>query len=341
MKEVIESFKRIWMVFKIRNREFYRDKGALGWVFLFPILIIIAFGYMFNLGEQGQFKVGHYSINTPPEVRLIEWVKYSDKEEALNKLRNQQVEMVVDTSQKPFQYWVAKDNPKSFLAEKLWLAEFSQLNPDAPTKNEIIGRKTKYIDWLFPGLVTMNVMWMALWGVGWVVVRQRRIGVLKRFKASPMRPHEYLLGQMLSRLVVLLVSGFILFAGSHLIYPFQTIGSYFDILIMYVAGIFALSSIGLIIAARLSSEEFANGLLNLLTYPMMFLSEIWFTLEGSSEWVKTIAKLSPLWHMTSGIRRIMNEGHTLSDMTGSFLTLIGIAIVFTTIGSFMFRWTKD
>jgi ABC-2 type transport system permease protein len=110
---------------------------------------------------------------------------------------------------------------------------------------------------------------------------------------------------------------------------------------MYILGVFALSSIGLIIASRITSEEFASGLINLLTYPMMFLSEIWFTLEGSGDWVKSAAKFSPLWHMTNGMRQIMNEGKTLTDLYSSVIILILISFIFTVIGLLSFRWTRD
>lgn len=336
------SLTRLLAVLNIRNKEFYRDKGALGWVFLFPILIIVSFGYLFNIGEQGAYKVGYFSGLNAPKIEMIQWIHYETKEKALTKLNNQQLDLVVDLEAQPLKFWKAEASPKSSVAAALFENYFSKLkgmNNDDPVMEKIEGRKVKYIDWLFPGLITMNVLWMALWGVGWVVVRQRKIGVLKRFKASPLTPVEYLLAQIVSRLFILVTSGVILFAGSHLIYPFQTLGSYFDILIFYVLGCFALGSIGLIIAARMTSEEFANGLLNLFTYPMMFLSEIWFSLEGSAAWVKSLAWCSPLWHMTYAIRQIMNEGQGMADLYQHALFLVIFSLVFTFVGSFLFRWT--
>ena len=301
---------------------------------------------MFSLEDKGVYKVGYLnsireSESNPPKIKMLEWIEYSSLDESLKKLKGQQLDMLVDFSTNPFQFWISQSSPKSAVAEKIFLSHYMQTGPDTPIKKEVQGRNIKYIDWLFPGLLTMNVMWMALWGVGWVVVRQRKLGILKRFKASPIRAHEYLIAQVLSRVIVLGLSGVMLFAGSHLIYPFQTMGSYFDIFVIYMVGCLSLSSIGLVIAARMTSEEFANGLLNLLTYPMMFLSEIWFSLEGSSEWVKTAAQFSPLYHMTDGIRKIMNEGKTLSELSWELTVLVVIFIVFTVSGSLMFRWNKD
>jgi ABC-2 type transport system permease protein len=332
------SFKRVWATFHVRNKEFWRDKGAVGWTFLFPILVVLAFGYMFNLDGEGTYKAGYFGTK-PTDHQLIQWIKYEDKSEALKKLKGQLVDLVVDVNQTPPRYYVAKDSIKSDVAKTVWLAQFS---PEAPAVEEQVqGRKLRYIDWLFPGLLTVNVLWMALWGVGWVIVRQRKIGVLKRFKASPLTPLEYLLAQMLSRLVILIVTGVIVFSGSLMIYPFQVEGSYGAILVMYILGCLALSSMGLIVAARFTSEEFANGILNLFMYPMMFLGEVWFSLEGSPAWVYLIAKGNPLWHMTEGIRKIMNEGATLLELAPSLIILALISVVFTTIGSLTFKWTKD
>ena len=333
--------KRILAIFNIRNKEFYRDRGALAWVFLFPVMMIVAFGYMFDPDEQALYKVGYSGTLPDKKTKMISYIEYKNKDQAILKLRNQLLDLYIDFNQTPAKYYKAEESPKSFLAEQLYLNQYKTLNADAPNLEQVQGRKTKYIDWVFPGIICMNVMFMSMWGVGWVVVRQRKIGVLKRFKASPIKPIEYLLAQMLSRLVIIAISGFIVFAGAHLIYPFHTEGSYLSIFIIYTLGAFSLSSFGLIVAARSQSEELANGLLNFLTYPMMFLSEVWFSLEGSAEWIKMMAKTMPLWHMIDGIRRIMNEGATLVDLMPSIIILITVSIVFTLIGAYFFKWTKD
>ena len=339
------SFTRVWAILKIRNKEFYRDKGALAWVFLFPVIMILAFGYIFDVESQSTYKIGYSKIEELKAVKMSKWVYYATKEEALLKLKNQLIDLYVDLEKKPPLYYKSESSPKSAIAEVLFLDNLraKELTPNrnAPTKKEIQGRVVKYLDWVFPGIICMNVMFMSMWGVGWVVVRQRRTGVLKRFKASPIKPIEYLLAQILSRLFIISLSGIILFAGAHLIYPFHTEGSYMNMFIIYVLGTFSLSSFGLIVAARIQSEEFANGLLNFFTYPMMFLSEIWFSLEGSNEWIRFIAKFMPLWHMTNGLRKIMNEGAGIVDLMPSIIILTSISLFFTLIGSYLFKWTKS
>jgi ABC-2 type transport system permease protein len=336
------SIQRFLAIFNARNKEFYRDKGAMTWTFAFPILVVIAFGYMFNIGGDGQFKAGYFGSIPPIKVESFQWIHFDNKKEALEKLRVHHVDFVIDTDAMPTRYWISETAPNSKIMEKLFLVAQNphELEPTA-LREKISTREIPYVEWLFPGLITFNVLWMALWGVGWVIVRQRKMGILKRFKASPLSAVEYLLAQMISRLFILFITGVTVFALSHLIYPFQTVGSYFSLAIVYLLGCFSLSSVGLIVAARSSSEEFANGILNIITYPMMFLSEVWFSLEGSPEWVKSMAQFMPLWQMTDGMRKIMNEGATLFDIKWSLMGLLITSVVFTAIGSLTFKWTKS
>ena len=339
---MIFSFRRFYSIFIARNREFYRDPGALGWTLLFPILIIIAFSFMFKFEGNGLYKAGYLQPKQPIIIPFVEYIAFSSQAEGINKLKHHQIDLFIDANLTPHQYWVNTGSPKSLLTEDL--LEAARLEPDEDeiiTRKEVASKNLSYVDWLFPGLIAMNVMWMALWGVGWVIVRQRKLGVLKRFKASPLTPLEYLLAQMVSRLIILIFIGVFIFAFAHMIHPFETKGSYLDLLIVYIVGCFSLSSIGLIIAARMSSDEMANGLLNLLSFPMMFLSEIWFSLEGSPAWVKALAKLMPLWHMSDGMRKVMLEGSNLLQLKHSLLILGVISIVFTTFGALSFKWTSD
>ena len=99
-------------------------------------------------------------------------------------------------------------------------------------------------------------------------------------------------------------------------------------------------SLGLIVACRSSSEEFAGGILNLITWPMMFLSEVWFSLEGAQPWVRHFSKMLPLTHLTDGARKIMNDGAGLFEIKVHLITLTLMSCAFLLIGSLMFKWQK-
>lgn len=335
------SPKRVLAVIKVRNREFYRDFGALGWVILFPIIMVVTFGYIFDVDKGEMYKVGYWGEKKEQEIDHIQWVKYNSKEEALQKLKLQRIDLALSDNEKPLKLWSAKDSPKSKLAKKVLHLHLLGDHQEPFEEEVISGHVITYTEWVFPGIINLNMMFMGLWGVGWVIVRQRKLGILKRLKASPLTAFEYLLAQIISRLIVMVVSTILVFTVANLIFPFDIVGSLVDALILYIVGCLALSSIGLIFAARLSSEELCNGLLNFITYPLMFISEIWFTLEGSSEFVKSIAWFSPLWQLTDGMRKILYEGVSIFDLKTNILFLILTMLIFTSIGSLMFKWNKD
>lgn len=328
------NFRRVFILFQARNKEFYRDPGSLGWIFVFPIIMVIGFGYFFKVGESSAFKVA--LVGSTFEGQTFDEVPVGTLEEALKKLEFHSFDLVISTGD----YYVNESSPRSKMAEAVFLKESVKPVSDK-IRHVISGKKVSYVDWLFPGIIATNVLWMALWGVGWVIVRQRKIGVLKRLKASPVKPVEYLTAQALSRMLVMAFSGVAVFALGHLIHPFHTEGSYLDLFLVYMLGCFALSSMGLVAAARLSNEELVNGILNFITYPMMFLSEVWFSLEGSPEWLKEIAHVMPLWHMVKAMREVMAEGASLAQLSGHISILGGIGLFCLFLGGFLFRWTKD
>ena len=154
----------------------------------------------------------------------------------------------------------------------------------------------------------MNMMFSCLFGVGYVVLRYRKNGFLKRLHATPLTAFEFLTAQVLSRLSLILFVTGVLYVGIATIIHFHTAGSIMLLLLVAVIGALSMIALGLIVAARFSSEELVGGLLNLLTWPMMLLSGIWFSLEGSPQWVRWIAGLFPLTHVLDAARAIMLDG---------------------------------
>ena len=332
--------KRFLSIFHARNKEFYRDKGSLSWSLVFPVLIIISFGYIFNLDASNMYKAGVINSGSEQSFSSFHCTKFNDLKIAFTKLSTHSLDIIIETTPRYTNYWVNTGSPKSLFAEKLLQAE-AYRNPTINLKsNKVPGKNIPYVEWLFPGLVAMNVMWMAMFGVGWAIVRDRKLGILRRFKVSPLSSFEYLIAQMISRLIILCLTGVSIFALGHLIYPFKTLGSYTDLFVIYIIGCFALSSMGLLVS-RLSSEELASGLLNMVTFPMMLLSEVWFSLQGSGPWVQSLAKFMPLWHMTDGMRKIMHEGASLSDIYTSILSLLVVSLVFLILGTSCFKWANE
>ena len=344
--------KRIWIMFKARNFEFFRDKASFGWNFLFPFLLVAGFGVLFGGREYVEYKIGVFpapvgtlaaeTIDIPEglrNTRFLQFVGFATREEAVAKLRHHKIDFVIQAGPPPHQYWISDESHKGYLVEKIFQA--SLISPgsiQATNKGQVPSAPIRYIDWLFPGILAMNMMFSALWGVGYVVVRYRKNGTLRRLKATPLTAFEYLTAQMLSRLFLLMFTLAVVWFGCDLIFKFNVAGSLIDIFLMFFLGSLSLAALGLVLAARGVSEEFTTGILNFISWPMMFLSEVWFSLEGAPQWVKQVAQIFPLTQLLQGVRKITNDGASLVGVLPEITILAGMTMLFLAAGAYLFSW---
>ena len=333
--------RRLLSVLHARNLEFLRDRGTLMFTVLLPVMLVIGMGFVFGGPERPLFKVGVLNMPQPREAhpflheRYVEFIALPQESAALGKLRHQQIDLLLDLGA-PERYWVNTDSPKGYIVEKLLLAA----EPGA-ARQKVTGAALRYIDWLFPGILGMNMMFNCLFGVGYVVLRYRKSGFLKRLHATPLTAFEFLSAQVLSRLALILSITAILYAGISLIIGFHNAGSTVLLALLGVLGALSMIALGLTIAARFSSEELVGGLLNVLTWPMMLLSGIWFSLEGSPRWVRWVADVFPLTQLLDAARAVMLDGAGLAQIAPQLLFLVLTTLAFLAFGAWSFRWRID
>ena len=333
--------QRLLAILHARNLEFLRDRGTLLFTTLLPVLVVVGMGFVFGGPERPLFKVGVVSAQLDKAAdpffgeRYVEFVAEPDRDTGTQKLTHQQIDLLMQPGQPP-QYWVNTDSPKGYIAEKLLLAA----HPDAQ-RQTVSGKAVRYVDWLFPGILGMNMMFSCLFGVGYVVVRYRKSGFLKRLHATPLSAFEFLSAQVLSRLLLILFVTVVLYVGISLIIGFHSAGNYLLLVLVAVLAALSMIALGLTIAARFSSEELVGGILNLLTWPMMLLSGIWFSLEGSPRWVQWIAHLFPLTHALDAARAVMLDGAGLTAIAPHLVYLAATALGFLAFGAWSFRWRID
>ncbi len=345
--------KRFYSIFKARNKEYYRDRAAFGWNFVFPFLIILGFAIIFQNKGQTEYKIGIIppEISTtqvqglPPELEKLElstMIEFNHRETGFSKLKHHKIDLLIEKGSQPLHYWLNQSSPKSNIAEALLLKALypPKGHLSLVSQSLVNGPRINYINWLFPGIIAMSMMFSALYGVGYTIVRYRKNGVLKRLQATPLTAFEYLSAQVVSRLFLILSSNLILYAGCSAIFKFKCVGSYLDLILIFTLGSICIISMSLLVAAKISSEEFANAVLNMISWPMMFLSEVWFSLEGSGHWVKLISNFFPLKHITEAMRLIINEGVGLYDLRYHIMVLVAMSVVFMVIGSLSFKWTE-
>lgn len=336
------SWNRIYALFVARNIEFFRDRTALAWSILLPVLIILVFAYAFSDENPEKFKVGVSGSNSGVEAvqnfrstRFIRFIELDAVDANLVKVERHQIDLLFDADN--YRYWINKTSPNGYIAEKLLIAAFTNA-PQQLQQNVVSGDEVRYLDWVVPGVIAMNIMWGALFGIGYVIVRYRKFGVLKRIQATPVTPLEFLSAQILSRLWLLVTVNALIYIGMDLFLDFRMHGSYFDLFVVFALGSVCLICCGLVVAARISSEEVANGLLNMFSWPMMFLSGVWFSLEGAHPWMQKFALILPLTHVTEAAREIMIDGAGLFQIADHLIVLGITSLVLLVIGAWIFRW---
>ena len=333
--------RRLLAVWHARNLEFVRDRATMIFTLLLPISLVVGMGFVFGGPARPLFKVGVVATSIDKQAhpflqeRYVDFVPIANETEGLHKITHQQIDLLVDLKGVA-RYWVNTDSPKGYIVEKLLLAAA----PGAQ-RQPVTGAAVRYVDWLFPGILGMNMMFSCLFGVGYVVLRYRKTGFLKRLHATPLTAFEFLTAQVLSRLCLILFVTTVLYVGVGTIIHFHSAGSVALLLLLAIVGALSMIALGLTIAAGVSSEELVGGMLNLLTWPMMLVSGIWFSLEGSPRWVQWVAHIFPLTHVLEGGRAVMLDGAGIAQIAPNLLYLGVTALVFLTFGAWSFRWRVE
>ncbi|KRT55914.1 ABC transporter permease [endosymbiont of Ridgeia piscesae] len=330
------SPRRLFAIFVARNNEFLRDRTAMAWNILLPVFIVIGFAFAFTSGDQHLFKVGVFGDDSGEpalerflQTRHIQFIALQSLEPAISKVDRHQLDMLLDLQDA--QYWINSNSANGYVLERLL--------GDSPLQRQAVsGEEIRYVDWVVPGVLGMNVMFSSLFGIGFVIVRYRKNGVLKRLHATPLTAFEFLTAQVASRLLMILLVTSLVYTGTNLLVGFRMHGAYWLLFLILTAGTLSMISVGLLVAARFSSEEAANGILNLISWPMMLLSGVWFSLEGSDPLVQQFALLLPLTHMLDAARAVMIDGAGFQDVLTEIVTLFGFSALFLAIGARSFRW---
>jgi ABC-2 type transport system permease protein len=332
--------KEFIALFVARNREYYRDRAALGWAFLFPLLVIVACALAFSNPDTSILKIGVYGdYKTDAELTdflsqpYIKTITYDDLDRGLKRTRHHQLDLMLSVAD-GHQYWVNRESSSGLAAESL-LPEKQNFQ-----RLELEGRKVRYVDWVIPGVLGMNLMFGALFGVGYVIVRYRHNGVLKRLQATPVRAVHFLSAQMASRLIIVLVVNGLIFVGCLLFLDLIVLGSYVNLFLITTLGAMSMIALGLLVACRTANEELAGGMLNVATWPMLLMSDVWFTLDEAPLWMQQMANIMPLTHLVKATRAVMIEGATLMEVSGHLLWLAVMTVVCLGLASVLFRWHK-
>jgi ABC-type multidrug transport system permease subunit len=335
----------------MRVREFLREKEAVFWVFIFPVLMTFALGIAFRNTAPDKTPVAIEAAATDARVEEVAGVLSRSSEvtatvmspdEATQALRSGKVAIVVKPANDSFEYRFDPTRPESrtarLLVDDVLQRGKGRADVAKVGEQQVTEPGARYVDFLVPGLIGMNLMGSGLWGLGFTVVIARSRKLLKRFAATPMKRSHYLLSFMLSRLVflVLEVAAVVVFAV--LAFGFTVRGSWLTLSLITVLGGFTFSGIGLLVAARPTTIEGVSGLMNFIMLPMWLLSGTFFSSERFPQVLQPFIKALPLTALNDVLRAVMNEGAGLSANWIPISVLLAWCLVSFVVALKIFRW---
>jgi len=329
-----------------RIREFYREPAAIFWVYGFPILLAVALGTAFrnrpveririDLPEESASAISlKNTLGTDPRLDVV----IVPMTEARNRLRTAKTDLVF-TPGTPDTYLLDPNRPESVLArnaiDNVRLRAAS--NQPVAIEESMTEPGSRYIDFLIPGLIGLNLMGGGLFGVGFVVVDLRVRKLLKRFLATPMRRTDFLLALMISRLLFTLIEMVLLVAFAWLAFDITIRGNLLAFAVLVFIGGFSFAGLGLLIACRANTIETVSGLMNAIMLPMYILSGVFFSSERFPAEVQPILKALPLTQLIDGLRAVMNDGAGFGAIVAPCAVLAAWGLAAFAIALRFFRW---
>ena len=329
----------------MRLREFLREPEQLFWVFIFPILLAAGLGIAFRNRPPDVIDIAavtpELAHSLAPEKLLgVQQLSRPAAEEALRAGKVALVAAPGPDGTVVFQY--DDTNPEGRAARMLADAAIQRASgrtdPVASTDRLVRERGSRYIDLLVPGLLGMNLMGSAIWGLGFAIVDARRKKLMKRLITTPMPRPFYLLSFVLSRLLLLVVEVGVLVGFGVVVFRVPVRGSLPGLAVLCVLGSLSFSALGLLIASRARTIEAVSGLMNLVMMPMWILSGVFFSAQRFPGAVQPMIRALPLTAAIDGLRANMLRGASLAQMSPQ-LGVLGVwLIVCFALALKLFRW---
>jgi len=331
-----------------RLRELWREPEAMFWVFAFPVLLALALGIAFKSRGQPTLAVAVQDgpgadtvariLAGAPGLRVVQL----DSGEAYQRLRSGRVALIVMPGER-ITVQLDSTRDESRLAR---LLTDGALQGAAGRHDVLVLREalltepgSRYIDFLIPGLLGLNIMGTGLWGIGFGIVRSRQQKLLRRLHASPMRRSDFLLAQALARLVFLVLEVVVVLAFGALAFGVPMRGSLPLIAAVVLAGALAFSGLGLLVATRARTIEGVSGLMNVVMVPMWVFSGVFFSWSHFPETVHPFIRLLPLTALNDGLRAVLLDGAGFPAVLGYLGNMLVWGIVTFAVSVKLFRWT--
>jgi ABC-2 type transport system permease protein len=330
-----------------RLMEFLREPEAVFWVFVFPLIMTLALGFAFRQKPPDLIPVGVVNdASAPANMKAIEaspvlLPKLVDREAGIESVRHGRLSLLIEGANPPiYRFDPTRPDARTARVEVDDVLQSAAGREDrfTPREEKVTEIGSRYIDFLVPGLLGMNIMGTGMWGIGFSIVNARMRKILKRLVATPMRRGHFLIAQILSRFIFLFLEVTVLLLFTKIVFHVFVRGSIFTFALICMVGGAAFAGVGLLIASRARTIEAVSGLTNVVMMPMWLCSGVFFSYERFPEAAKPFIRLLPLTAMNDSLRGVMNEGWTLVQVLPQLGYLALLTVITYAIALKMFRW---
>ena len=334
----------------VRFREFIRQPEAVFWTFVFPILLAVGLGLAFRSRAPERPRVGVVSTR-PGADRVITSlrkdssviIKEMDDSAAARALRTAKVALiVVPQGDSGVQYVYDPLRGESanarLIVDRAVQVAAGRADPVRVADRKVTEKGSRYIDFVIPGLLGMNLMGSGIWGIGFAIVDSRSKRLLKRFMATPMSRAEYLMSFLFSRLAFLVIEVVTLLGFGVLVFGVPLRGSLIELGAISLISALAFGGLGLLIASRAKTVEGVSGLMNLVMLPMWIFSGVFFSSSNFPDVVQPVIKALPLTAVNDALRANMLEGTSIAGLGLEMAIITGWLVISFVAALKLFRW---
>jgi ABC-type multidrug transport system permease subunit len=335
----------------VRYREFIREPEAVFWVFVFPVLLTAGLGIAFR--QQGPARTPVVVVDdggaaVRQAARAIEQspaltVRILPDSAAIRALRTGKAALaIVPRPGGAVEYRFDPDRPDAraarLEADDALQRAAGRSDPVASTEERVREPGSRYVDFVVPGLLGLNLMGSGIWALGFAIVDARKKRLLKRLVATPMSRSQYLASFLLSRLTLLVLEVGVLLGFAMLVFGVPVRGSPGAVLAICLLAALTFGAIGLLVASRAQTIEGVSGLMNLVMLPMWIFSGVFFSASRFPDAIQPAIQLLPLTAVNDALRGVMLEGVGLAGLGSELAILTGWMVLAFALALWLFRW---